>query len=92
MPVGVFFCAAGLPRSRRTARGVSAIRKKDEKARDSELLRKASPPSGWTGTEARNVREERGGNIGPANACRAPDVSAGRAVHEVSPSLLAGAP
>ena len=46
--------AAPLPRSRRTARGISAIRKKDEKARDSERLRKASPPSGWTGTAARD--------------------------------------
>lgn len=68
MPVGVFFLcrriaagdaaraslAAPLPRSRRTARGVSVIRRKDEKERGSELLRKASHPSGWTGTEARD--------------------------------------
>lgn len=46
--------AAPLTRSRRTAHGISAIRKKDEKARDSERLRKASPPSGWTGTAARD--------------------------------------
>lgn len=46
--------AAPLPRSRRTAHGISAIRKKDEKARDSELLRKASHPSGCAGTEARD--------------------------------------
>lgn len=90
--------AAPLPYGRRTAHGASMIRKKDESERNGEFPRADVRRAACDGRAARaswpragSVRTERGGNTGPAKACRTAGASQG-AAHEGQPSLLAGAP
>ena len=90
--------AAPLPHSRRTAHGASMIGKKDEEERNGEFPRADVRRAICDGRAARaswpravSVRTERGGNSGPAKACRTAGASQS-AAHEGRSSLMAGAP
>ena len=87
--------AAPLPHSRRTALGVSMIRKKDEEERNGEFPRADVRRAICDGRAARaswpravSVRTEQGGDTGPAKACRTAGASQS-AAHEGRSSLMA---